>query len=273
MLAFSRFFWIKKILLLFLIILRPTFAISAPVKPHQQGKEKRFLAWTYKENEIFHFTGYYLNPTYIEFESGETVQAISSPKGSAWEFDDKGNRLFLKPIENNADTTATIITNKRTYFFELHAKEPSGPFDVNVPFFVRFRYPEQSTGNTKTSTPKFLEYNNISRIPDLSDPKDKNFNYTVSGDQSIKPEYIFDDGKFTYMQFKDKQPAIFAVNDVGTESVVNSRNEGDYAIIEEIGPIFSLRLGALTVCVFNENMLVTSEDKKSRKRRLFGRRQ
>ena len=31
-----------------------------------------------------------------------------------------------------------------------------------------------------------------------------NFNYTISGDDSIAPIKVFDDGVFTYFEFKDK---------------------------------------------------------------------
>ena len=224
------------------------------IMPKQYGTEGRFKTWTYYPNTVFYFVGYYMNPTYIEFEEKESVTTISTPKPTAWQFVPNGNRLFLKPIEDNASTTATVMTNRRTYFFELHAREASGPFDPNVSFFIKFRYPSVSKDGEEGEEHVIYEYS-TSAIPNLSRPELLNFQYTISGDEIISPIAVFDDGRFTYMKFKETVPAIFSVDDDGFEAVVNFRAVGDYIVVERVGSIYTLRNGVATVCVFNEAML------------------
>lgn len=242
-------------------------ALAGAINPQVYGSDSRFKAWTYYSKSVYRFTGYYLNPTYIEFEEGEQVSTISTPKPTAWQFVPNGNRLFLKPVEDNADTTAIIMTNKRTYFFELIAEEASGPFDPRVSFFVKFRYPVEqsaSSGGVDSNGFAILQYVTTD-IPDLSHPERYNLNYTMSGDNAISPKEVFDDGRFTYMRF-DKSgmlPAVFAVDAQGFEELVNYRIVGDYMMIERVVAIFTLRNGADTVCVFNEVLMDNVKDQEA----------
>ncbi|MBX9889914.1 MAG: TrbG/VirB9 family P-type conjugative transfer protein [Amoebophilaceae bacterium] len=93
---------------------------------------------------------------------------------------------------------------------------------------------------------------------DLSHPEKYNFNYSISGNESIAPIRIFDDGVYTYLQFRDKNaelPAIFAVDEALRKSMVNYRLAQDNAnmvIIEQVFHKLSIRHGKKIVCVFNE---------------------
>ena len=244
-----------------------SISIAKVITPQQYGTEPRFRSWTYYPNTVFRHIGYYTRPTYIEFDTSESVTGISVSKPNSWDFVPNGNRLYLKPIANDADTTATITTNMRTYFFELHAKEPNGPFDPNVLFFVKFRYPQTSKGKDKDSAEHTIFEYNVSSLPDLSRPELFNFNYTMSGDDVISPIAVFDNGKFTYMKFKDVMPAVFSVDSDGYEGIINFRIEGDYMVIEKVNPLFTLRNGFATVCVFNENLMSEWENNSKKSKR------
>ena len=55
-----------------------------------------------------------------------------------------GNRLFIKPTEQDATTNMTLITNKRIYLFELHAEDTlkTGVEDKeHLTWILRFIYP------------------------------------------------------------------------------------------------------------------------------------
>ncbi len=227
------------------------------IRPKQYGSEKRFKYWNYNPNGVYYFEGYNMHPSYIEFGDQEIINTVYSPKSEYWEFSPMQNRLFLKPINENADTTLTVMTNERVYFFELHAYQVQGPFDDNVTFFIKFRYPPQ----TKNSTAGSGDQNSIiqyvtQKIPDLSKTENMNFNYTVAGDYNITPIKIFDDGKFTYFEFRPNAilPAFFSVNSDGYESMINFRIVAQYLSVEGVFAIFTLRYGSSTVCVFNESL-------------------
>ena len=73
----------------------------------------------------------------------------------------------------------------------------------------------------------------------------------------IVPIKVFDDGQFTYFEFKDKSginPAIFSVDSNGLESIVNFRIINQYIAVEGVNAVYTLRYGNATACVFNETM-------------------
>ena len=115
-------------------------ANAVVMKPQRSGSDGRFKYWTYQKNGVYYYEGYYMHPSYIQFNPGERLQSIYLPKPSSWSMKRSENRLFLMPVEEDAETTMTVMTTERAYFFELHARTATGPFDPDVTFVTRFRY-------------------------------------------------------------------------------------------------------------------------------------
>ncbi|WP_410519882.1 TrbG/VirB9 family P-type conjugative transfer protein [Candidatus Mesenet endosymbiont of Agriotes lineatus] len=234
---------------------------------------------SYNPQSIHEYIGFYGYQSSILFEEGESIGTISMGDSTGWQLNPESNRLFIKPIEDNADTNATIITNKRVYHFELHAEEAKGLDDPRLAYEVRFVY-SSNEGNISLgdSNKDVIIPANQTVIPDLSDPEvvgqGLNFNYSVAhsrGSQAIVPLKVFDDGKFTYLQFSSTNtdlPSIFLVDYEGYESLINFRVVDDYVIIERVSAVFTLRHGAATACLFNEQMshYFKNGSKKFRKR-------
>lgn len=240
--------------LLFIISLLFVFNSANSVQlPRTIGKEKRFRAYIYNQNEVYRYIGYYLSQTYIEFEEGEVVKTISMGDTTAWQTTVMENKLFLKPVGSYPDTNMTVLTNKRTYYFELDAVDMASSIDDNVLFYVKFIYPEGDDKN-------IVLFNTASTRddkPDLRDLGKYNFNYEFSGSPSIAPIKVFDDGEFTYIEFADKNaeiPAIFSVNSAGYENLVNFRVVENYIVIEQVNTQFTLRSSEDIVCIYNNGM-------------------
>jgi type IV secretion system protein VirB9 len=136
--------------------------------------------------------------------------------------------------------------------FELHARETDDIDDENMVFIMRFLYPDQDM----QSVSQYLD--NVP-LPDLDENADRyNFNYTIAGTDEIAPIRIFDDGEFTYFQFRNKNaevPAFYTVDRQGNESIINYRTRGDYIVVERVADKYTLRHGTDIVCVFNEARL------------------
>ena len=255
-------FFFNNVSLLFVLffVSHANSAICALIYPQKYGVEGRFKSLLYHTNGVYFYEGYYMNPTYIEFSENEKINTIYIPKAEAWSIKPNNNRLFLTPVGEDADTKMTVMTDKRTYFFELHARVPNGPFDPDVAFFVKFRYPSSASNKSNNGSSgddgSIIQYI-VNKGPDLSKAENFNFNYTVSGDYIITPIKIFDDGRFTYFEFRDKNgiiPAIFSVDSEGFESIVNFRIVNQYLAVEGVNSVYTLRHGTETVCVFNETM-------------------
>jgi len=88
----------------------------------------------------------------------------------------------------------------------------------------------------------------------LPDAINANVNYKITGEKDIAPFAVYDDGMWTYFDFRgglasDRLPVIYKVVD-GYDSVVNTRMEKGFLIAESLSPEgWTLRNGDKYVCV------------------------
>lgn len=217
--------------------------------------DSRIRIMVYNPHDVFKFIGYYGYQASIELAANEEIISISMGDTTAWQIVPSGHRLFIKPMEPDATTNMTLITNKRTYFFELYGAETTDIRDPDMVFNVKFLYPDEEE---EEHLQTYSGGKGSSAAPDLDHPEKLNFYYSISGHEEIAPIKIYDDGEFTYMQFRDKNneiPAIFAVDEDLIESMVNSKldpNNPNLVIIEQVFKKITLRNGKKIVCVFNE---------------------
>lgn len=222
---------------------QPAMALQEP-KPI--ATDRRIRTIVYNANEVYRYVGHYDYQSVIEFEADEEVLTVSMGNSMTWQVVPSGNRLFIKPVAQDALTNMTVVTSKRTYHFELHAEEPSGINDPDLVFVLRFIYGR----GAGISVSNFID-----SVPDpMLEPEKYNFNYALTGAETISPIRIFDDGEFTYFEFADKNaeiPAFFLVHGDGSESIINFRTRGNYIVVERVAAQFTLRHGEDVVCVFN----------------------
>lgn len=238
--------------------------VIAAQLPRYLGSEKKFRSYVFNPNDVYRYIGHYTYQGFIEFAEDETISTISMGDPSLWLFESLGNRLFLKPIgEDFSETNMTVITNKKVYHFELLAREASGITDKDLIFVVKFIYPDEKDKNI-VQFPKIP----VSDEPDLRDLSIYNFNYQYTGQPSIAPIRVFDNGEFTYFQFNSRSaeiPAIFTVDTQGYESLINYRAAGEYIIVERLAAQYTLRNGSDIVCVYNMNSYVGNPTSNSKK--------
>jgi type IV secretion system protein VirB9 len=210
--------------------------------------DKRLHVVVYNPHDVFLFKGFYGYQSSIVFSDQETVESITMGDSIAWQVVPTGNRIFIKPMEPEATTNMAVITTKRVYHFELHAENANDINDPEMVFSVKFLYPGDD---------ELLQMQTADNAePDLTDKSKYHFNYTISGPSKFAPVKIFDDGNFTYFEFKEKNaelPAFFSVNSDATESMINYRILGKYIVIERVAQKLTLRNGSDVICVFRES--------------------
>jgi type IV secretion system protein VirB9 len=231
---------------------------GAPAHALQESRtvagDSRLRVITYNPNAVHRYVGHYIYQGSILFGEGETVLTVSLGNPSAWAVLPKQNRLFLKPVSvypEQATTNMLVVTEKRTYYFQLEGRIADGPDDPQLAWETRFVYPEgDSSGES------IQHYASTDKDePDLTDLSKYNFNYTVSGNEFIAPLRIFDDGEFTYMEYPKVNvdlPAIFTVDSDNKDAMVNFHIAGRFVVIERVAARFTLRHGNDVACVFNE---------------------
>jgi type IV secretion system protein VirB9 len=260
-----------------MLVTHPSHALQ---KPEPTGNDSRIKTVIFDPNEVYKFKGHYGYQSTIEFAQGEEILTISVGDSIAWLINPAANRIFIKPIDADALTNMTVVTNFRTYHFELHADEAESIKDKDLIFSMRFIYPDTEQAGAAVldfsegpALPNFDELGDVILDPqgriigqfggkELPPDFEKyNFRYSVRGSEVIEPMRIFDDGQFTYFEFREHNaevPAFFAVEPDGSESIVNYRTRENFIIIERVEPRYTLRLGGEILCVYNDRLVAAA---------------
>ena len=232
-----------------------TLPALAEKSPRDGVNDARVKTIAYHDNDVFDLKGHYGFTTIIELAPKERIETISIGDSAAWQVTrlNRSNMILIKPLEENAATNMNVISSRHIYSFNLSADKASSPADSDLIFRLRFTYPDDSDAGI-TSFTSAADNPPTDTGPEIT-AKNLNFNYVSSGDEALKPEMVFDDGKFTYFKFKtlDATPAVFLVDEKRNESLVNFTSEGPYLVVERTGRQFTLRDGDTVTCIFNKS--------------------
>ncbi|KJV55206.1 conjugal transfer family protein [Orientia chuto str. Dubai] len=110
--------------------------------------DDRIKTYIYNPSEVFLLV---LHPGFqssIEFAKNEEIRSIFLGDSYAWEVVyPLPNRIFIKALEKNVRTNMTIITNKRTYEFDIVSKELEVGHEHELVYLIRFYYPQKKARN------------------------------------------------------------------------------------------------------------------------------
>ena len=213
--------------------------------PKPLMSDSRVKQVPYDPNQVYELVGTYNYQTSLEFEADEMVKVVAIGDTIAWQTIPFRNRLFLKPVEENADTNLTVITSKRTYYFQLGSTKKT----AGQSYLVRFIYP-----TSRVATYSEFKSNEPAPVAGSGAASEPNINYGFSGDKdAIGLQSVMDDGQFTKFLLKKgaDMPQFYRVLPDGTEAMVSKRREGDYVVVERLDSMFVLRDGNSYVCVQN----------------------
>ncbi|SAL00293.1 conjugal transfer protein TrbG/VirB9/CagX [Caballeronia arationis] len=216
---------------------------NAAKLPRPLFTDDRVKQVAYDPNQVYEIVGTYGYQTSIEFANDELVKVVTVGDSIAWQTVPYQNRLFLKPVEPNAATNLTVITDKRTYYFKLNSAKSR----ASMTFLVRFVYPNANMNGVTGAAASRRASTGI-------DPARLNLDYGTSGNKAAIPlARAFDDGQFTYFLLAPDAeiPSVYTVGPDGSESIVNTRREGQYLVVERTASLFTLRNGNSHLCVQN----------------------
>jgi type IV secretion system protein VirB9 len=224
--------------------------------------DSRIKTFVYNENEVFHVTVQYGYQSSIEFGKNEEIETMSIGNSYSWQITPVERRIFIKAIEGAAHTNMTVITNKRTYQFELESKYPDDKLDEELVYVVRFFYPLENMDKPKPNNDMRIDMGKYEpatvevAIPE-SAPKEPqyNFNYTLTGPDTIAPVKVFDDGQYTFLQFSNNNavvPKLYTITGNGNENRVKYSRQGNYIVIKQLVNKMALKMNNDVVYLFNE---------------------
>ena len=257
--------------------------------------DSRIRTLVYNPNEVYEVKFYYNYQSFIEFSDDEEIEMISIGEAFAWKLTPAGKRLFIRPLEIAAHTNMTIITNKRTYHFDIRSDEFNGKADEDLVYTIRFFYPQvgqplpippqlavpnpapppvpkapppsrgiikrTSSGIIKTPFPK--PHIQADAMPPIltrnPDDNDLNFDYSLAGkSQNIMPLKVYDDSEETYFQFPNNNlliPSISSVDAFGNEHSLVYVIRDNFVVVPVTARQFTLRLSNGLLCIYNNKLL------------------
>jgi type IV secretion system protein VirB9 len=170
--------------------------------------------------------------------------------------------LFVKPLEPAARTNMTVVTDKRTYLFDLVSSPRNAPLYV-----LQFRYPEMEKAEEEARLAMAAEAEaealraaanptELAAANDpyaVVDPASLNFEWASAGTAGLLPSRAYDDGNAVFLTWPvgTAIPAILVTNADGDEGPVNFTVRGATVVVDGVPPQIILRSGRDTATLTN----------------------
>lgn len=213
-------------LALFLLALLLPAAATAQLRPTPGPGDPRIQSVAYDTNQVVQLqvaTGFQLT---VEFAPDERIENVAIGDSGAWQVtpNKRGDHLFIKAVQQGVTTNLTVVTDARSYSFELLPLY--GPLP-DMAYTVRFTYPAPAVAT-------------VADAPAAAAPG----RYKLSGSRAIRPTEIDDDGLKTYIVWPPEKPlpAIFAIDEKGHEMLVDGAMRDGQYVIDSVKPKLLFRL-------------------------------
>ena len=234
--------------------------LSATTLASSASADPRLVDRLYDPTEVVRVEGRANVQATIQFGEEETIENVAIGDSTKWQVtpNKRANLLFVKPLADRAATNMTVVTDKRTYLFDLVAS----PSHRNPLYVLAFDYPqeleEEMAEATAAANPDLQpSQTEVAAATDpyaVLDPADLNFAWASEGAKELLPERVFDDGDGTFLAWPlgTPLPAILTRNEEGTEGPVNFAVRGDVIVVDGVPRQIILRSGDEIATLNNE---------------------
>ena len=218
-------------------------AMALPAK----AEDPRLVTRMYDPAAVVRIEGRTNVQSTIRFGEDELIENVAIGDSQKWQVtpNKRANLLFVKPLDERAATNMTVVTNLRTYLFDLVAS----PKVATPVYILSFDYPADSKPKAAEAGPALAlnsaEVEAATRPQAIVDPAELNFAWDKSGDRKLYPARIYDDGSATFIIWPAGAPvpAILVKDEKGTEGPVNFSVRGDVIVIDGVPKELVLRSG------------------------------
>lgn len=235
----------------------PAAALALAIVATPALADTRLVEVRYDAAKVYRVEGKPKVQATIRFAEDESIENVAVGDSNAWQItpNKRANLLFVKPLLARANTNMTVVTNKRTYLFDLVASPAAQPMYV-----LSFKYPEPAPGtiDAKATAGAQLAQSTAAPAPAAGnpasiDPAQINFAWSKSGNEQLLPDSVFDDGEATFLSWPEGRavPAILVTDAAGTEGPVNFTVRGNTIVVEGVPPQIVLRAGKERALIVN----------------------
>ncbi|MFM7377270.1 MAG: TrbG/VirB9 family P-type conjugative transfer protein [Erythrobacter sp.] len=236
-------------------------ALGAPVA----AQDSRLQTLVYDADRVVQIDGRVKVQTTIKFAPDEIIENVAIGDSAAWQVQPNKAQtiLFVKPLEPAARTNMTVVTDKRTYLFDLVASPKAAALYV-----LQFRYPELEKAAEEARLAAIAgaeaQAELAAAAPDPAtggpagnasqpDPAKLNFAWASAGTPELLPSRTYDDGEAVFITWAPGAPipAILVTNAEGDEGPVNYTTRGDTVVVDGVPAQIILRSGRDTATLTN----------------------
>lgn len=259
-------------------VLAATVAALAPTAAHAQSLDPRLREVLYDPQAVITVPVKRGVVTHVVLGADESITEVGAGLGGDCAKTDAvwciaaqagGRNVFVKPKSGaTAPNNLAVVTDRRTHSFRFVVL-PDG--DARPPVF-RLVVKPPATAAARPAPPTPLPPNALVLAPPTpappppeavvaerlaAQPRVANSAYSIAegkASEDIVPTLVFDDGRFTYFRFPGNRevPAVFHVLGDGSESLVNTRMQGDLLVVDRVSRRLMLRAGSAVVGVWND---------------------
>ena len=233
------------------------FAVLVCTSAAQAATDNRIRSQAYNSNEIVRIVGKTGIQSTIEFASDERIENVAVGDSSKWQItpNRRASLLFVKPLAAHSRTNMTVVTDRRTYMFDLVAGDPR-----TTPIYaLKFSYPNDKP----VEAPKPAQQAAVATPQQQAAmTADKlHFDWNKKGNSKVLPARIFDDGASLYLAWsKDTPlPAILTQSEDRKEGPVNYRMSGEYIVVSPIPANLVLRYGNRVATLWPSRRIVPAQ--------------
>jgi type IV secretion system protein VirB9 len=180
----------------------------------------------------------------IEFADDERIENVAVGDSNAWQItpNHRASLLFLKPLAPRSRTNMTVVTDRRTYMFDLVAGDKwTAPL-----YALKFSYPNDKPAEDSVKTTEAAQ---AAAIPAASESQavataDKlHFDWQSKGYGKLIPSRVFDDGSAVYLAWNKETPlpAILTMSEDRKEGPLSYKVSGEYIVVSPIPQNMVLR--------------------------------
>lgn len=227
---------------------RPVQIVDDAAKATPAPKENRIVTYNFSPDIIFRLLTLPELHTHIQLADDEgVIEAPMIGDNTQWRVSGGPRNLYIKPLRNNLETSLTLVTNKRTYQFQLVA----GPAGGDVYQKVSFMYPDRDQEiKLRKETEAGAADAEKTRLADQIvapnvDPTSLDFGYAIEGNANFRPTAVYTNGRFTFLVMPNTQdsPAVFLMDEEGNPSLINWQVKGQMLVVERMAQRLLLKLG------------------------------
>lgn len=228
------------------------------------AEDNRLKTLVFNENAVVRIDGMVKVQTTIKFAPDEVIENVAIGDSTAWQVQPNKAQtiLFVKPLEPAARTNMTVVTDKRTYLFDMVASPRNSALYV-----LQFRYPElekaaedarlaaiaEAEAQAARAAAEPAPGSLAAGAGAVTDPAKLNFAWASAGASELIPARAYDDGDAVFLTWAQgiAIPAILIRNDKGDEGPVNYTVRGDTVVVEGVPAQIILRSGRDTATLTN----------------------